>query len=615
MYLTHPDLSKYWVIDIEADSLTPTVIWCIVCKNVGTKERKVFVNHELGTYSNLLDGFNDWVMDVGDYFVGHNALSFDIPNVNRLLGTSIPADRVVDTLVLSQLYDPNMLGGHSLDAWGERLRLPKGKYSDWSKLTPEMVTYCIQDVDITTEVFLKLTARMHKYNYSELSCDIEHRIREVINEQERNGFGFDITKAEALLRRLRSDQEDLGGFIGVLFPPTLERQDTYTYRTKADGTPYQSYYRHLERYPRVDLRGLEYDTYDWVSFNIGSPQQRVTKLLSLGWKPTQYTPKGNPKVDEDSLVAFANESGVKEVQAIADWIVLQGRASMVEGWIREYNPLTKAIHGKVWSCGAASRRMRHTEPNTANIPSNEAKYGEECRSCWTARKGRVLVGGDAASLEMRMFLDALGGPKDLVALYLEGDPHQRNADALSEALIGFPGLAMGKDMRRRAKSSFYAFLYGAQDPKLGDTVVPGGGRKAGAIARDVLFSTTPGLKELVKEINREYRANDGRIRLIDGGFNRCSSPHAALNFKLQGNGAIVMKVGSIILRRKLIQEKIDAFKVGDIHDEYQFDSHPDCAVLTGESIVTSLEEAGVSLGFCLPITGNYKIGNTWAETH
>jgi hypothetical protein len=66
------------------------------------------------------------------------------------------------------------------------------------------------------------------------------------------------------------------------------------------------------------------------TFNIGSPQQRVSRLLEIGYKPTKFTKKGNPQIDEEALIEYAKESGIQEIQAIADWLVAFGRGNMVQ---------------------------------------------------------------------------------------------------------------------------------------------------------------------------------------------------------------------------------------------------------------------------------------------
>ena len=79
---------------------------------------------------------------------------------------------VIDTLVLSRLYHPDMLtldknpnwngmrlklyGRHNLESYGHRLQEHKGDFgkdADWSHWTQDMQDYCIQDVKVTTKLW------------------------------------------------------------------------------------------------------------------------------------------------------------------------------------------------------------------------------------------------------------------------------------------------------------------------------------------------------------------------------------------------------------------------------------------------------------------------------
>jgi len=600
VYINHKDLSKYWVVDIEGDDLRATKIWCIVLENVGTDEIIEFTPDNLHRFADWYTAHRE------DYFVGHNALSFDVPTISRLLGVSIPTSRVVDTLVLSYLYDPRMPGGHSLEAWGERLSSAKIDFHDYSAFSPEMLVYCRQDVALTKKLFVKLTARMRKKGFSEKSAEIEHQIRIVVDKQKANGFYFDQRAARELHTKLSGLKERLAVPIQELFPPTLEVAGTYEYRLRKDGSPFAVYEKHLERYPKIvhNLVDGTYDTYDWKEFNIGSPAQRVEKLLSLGWKPQQFTPTGQPKVDEESLLDFYNKSKREEVKAIAEWLVLAGRTSMIQTWLNCVHEDDSCIHGTVFTCGAGTRRMTHNSPNTANIPKASAKvpWGKECRQLWRARPGRKLVGYDAKSLEMRMFAHYLNNA-EAAKLYIEGDPHQVNADML------------GID-RDPVKNVFYAFLYGAADPKLGWTgntsLVSKKEQKAfGKWIRSQLVDKTPGLANLVKLVQAEGIF----IQCIDGGYVRCEPEHARINFKLQSAGAIVMKQAGIFIDQRITERGLDALKVGDIHDEGQLDVAPGDTDEVGKLCVQAIRDAGEELNFNVPLDGDYKIGDSWAETH
>ena len=110
-------------------------------------------------------------LEVADYIVGHNIIGFDIPIIQKLYPYFKPSGVIIDTLLLSRLYHPNLLdidkkhawkhmplqlyGRHSLEAYGYRLGEYKGNFaktSDWKEWSPEMQTYCEQDVAVTTKL-------------------------------------------------------------------------------------------------------------------------------------------------------------------------------------------------------------------------------------------------------------------------------------------------------------------------------------------------------------------------------------------------------------------------------------------------------------------------------
>jgi DNA polymerase I-like protein with 3'-5' exonuclease and polymerase domains len=614
---------NYWYVDLETE-LIPKAgvkhikkIWMMCVSRLDSNDVRSLVGHE---------AISEWIkqnVTEETKLVGHNALSFDVIVLNSVLDCVIPLSQVVDTLVLSYLYDPGMPGGHSLEAWGERLKDLKGKFNDFSSYSLEMDKYCQQDVRLGKKVFKALVARLRKIGVTELACEIEHDIRVVIDEQQDNGWYFDIPKAQTLLSELRARQVELEGPIRELFPPHLVPCGTYKRRKKKDGTEFSSYEKHLQEFSEIhENDDGTYTVYDYQEFNIGSPKQRLERLLELGWKPVTFNAvtdaakargekQGSPKVDEESILAYAEESNQPTVKTIAEWLVLQGRATMVEGWLNNVNYDDHCMHGKVLTCAATTRRMIHSSPNTANIPKAKAKvpYGIRCRKLWTVRPGRVQVGGDANGLEMRMFAEYLA-TDEAIKLFTEGDPHINNTRNL-----GLPDHM--RDLT--VKNGFYAYLYGAGDPKLGKTLKPElQGREAGEYgkwARSVLEQGTPGLAKLIADIEDEFNHNGGVLKTIDGGFVRCNAKSAALNYKLQSAGAIVMKKAAIIARQKFIEFGLDALLIGTIHDENQYDVLPEHAQQVGEVYVQSIRDAGIALGFKCPLDGAFKIGANWAECH
>ena len=608
MYLDWEDKDAY-VIDIETDSLTPTVIWVMCWKNVKTGE--------IGECTSKKDIVDFFGRNSSAIFIGHNILKFDAPVLARLMGIKIDATNCIDTLILSQLYSPNISGGHSLGAWGEKLGRSKIDFDDWSGLTTEMTDYCHMDVEITTELFVRLMKTLARIGFTEMSIYIQHRSTLLIDEQRKNGFMFDGQRAIYLYQTIRSKEEGLQDEIRKAFP--AERVHVASRRMfRKDGTDTAIYERDKQRYVlEQDHTDGSYEAYEDVEFNIGSPNQRVQKLLALGWEPEEFTPVtkkgggGNPQPFDKgdlspSLARFLEKNPTPEVKLITKWMSYNGRANMINNWLENWNEDTGCIHGKLNV--ADTLRWKHSAPNTANIPAvrvdkdknvirgEQGYYTYEARDLWVAREGRVLVGTDAAGLELRMLAHFLDRP-EFTKQVVDGDPHQYNADTVGVT-------------RAQAKTLIYAILYGAAAPKIANTL--GISVREGASIR-MMFLERLGLKGLIDECQREQR--EGRVSLVDGSWVVCPSPHSALNYKLQGSGARVMSLGGIILGKAILRMGLDSLKVGDIHDEWQYDVLPPHADDHAHQSIRAIRNAGERLRLKVPLDAEAKKGLTWAETH
>ena len=135
-----------------------------------------------------------------DVIIGHNIQSFDIPAIQRLYPDWRPLGKVRDTLIMARMLWPDvqakdwqipefprqLIGRHSLKAWGTRLGILKGDFgetSDWSEYTEEMGEYCCKDVEVTQALWKYI----QEENPSDFPVILEHEFAQVVSEQEANG--------------------------------------------------------------------------------------------------------------------------------------------------------------------------------------------------------------------------------------------------------------------------------------------------------------------------------------------------------------------------------------------------------------------------------------------
>lgn len=164
------------VFDLETDGFyfDCTQIHCLAIYDSESKDTIAY--NDTGSSEPIVRGIER--LEDADLIVGHNIVGFDIPVISKLYPFFSRSTGVLDTLLLSRLFHPNIIdidqkrkfkhmplqlyGRHSLESYGYRLGVYKGcfgKTSDWKEWSQEMQDYCIQDVAVTT----KLCAHFYPY--------------------------------------------------------------------------------------------------------------------------------------------------------------------------------------------------------------------------------------------------------------------------------------------------------------------------------------------------------------------------------------------------------------------------------------------------------------------
>ena len=573
------------VFDIEANGLNPDRVWCIVAHIVGTEE--FFEFHGFSLFD-----FNEWLLgfDEDCEVIGHNIIGYDIPVLERLLGTDFSKCKITDTLVLSRLANPSRDGGHSLESWGQTLNQPKGDYNDWDSFSHDMLEYCVQDVKVNTLVYKRLLSDLKGF---EPECiNLEHQVQGIISSQIKTGWLLDQEKCFLLLAELKEKKYDLEDKVHEVFKPLPTFIKKVTPKIKKDGTISVVGLKFLGE--QWDTAIAPFSRIDFPVFNLGSRQQIGRHLQYYGWKPKQFTEKGQPIVDEAVLRAVKD---IPEAALIGEYLMLQKRIAQVQSWLEAVKDDGR-VHGYVNSNGAVTGRMTHSSPNMGQIPAVYSPYGRECRDVWTVPEGYKLVGMDASQLELRMLAHYMND-EGYTNEVLNGDIHTANQ------------LAAGLETRDQAKTFIYAFLYGAGDAKIGSIV--GGTAVDGKRLKEKFLANTPSLGRLRERVG--VASGRGYVLGLDKRRVYVRSSHAALNTLLQSAGAIVMKKALCLLDEYAILWGIDYRFIGNIHDEIQTEVRADKSDVFGRLATSCMQAAGLYYKLNCPLEGDYKTGNTWADTH
>lgn len=610
------------VLDIETDDLDAKTIWCIVCQDVATGEQVEF--REPSGNPEVARGFLSYMANA-TALIGHNIIGFDLPVLHRLLGMEFNPNKVIDTLVVSQLLNYNIPGGHSLDAWGERLKFPKTKFNDFSKFSEEMLAYCKQDVRVSAKLFELFKPYIESADWRK-SLRLEHDIAWLCNDLNKTGFGFDYDTAQKIHSEILSQVQVLENELQTAFPPRSKLIREITPVATKHGTLHQKDFRWLKDGDLTAFRpGVPFSLINFEPFNPGSPKQCVERLNDAGWRPYEKT-KGHIQAERDrdseklkhfqiygwsiseNNLATLPDTAPPAAKKLVQWLLLDSRRSTLEEWFNAYNPTTKSIHGRFRHIGAWTGRMSHSAPNMANIPSGGSLYGDEFRKLWTARGDGYLVGVDADAIQLRVLAHYMDDERFTAALVSGSKDTGTDAHTLNQRALG--AVCRSRDV---AKTFIYAFLLGAGVGKIAQILDCSSGDAREAV--DNFISYYPGLQAL-REDRIPADASRGYFLGLDGRKVVQDNAHLMLAGYLQNGEAVIMKTANLLWQRQAKAEGLKFKQVNFVHDEWQTEVFD---LTTADRIgilkVQSIEKAGELLNMRCPLAGNSIIGRNWLETH
>ena len=653
------------IFDIETDGLYHNVTKChsIVIYDTETDEITRYSKFDEPLFK-AIEHLNQ-----DKELVGHNIINYDIPVLHKLFPKFKWKDReVFDTLLMAEFVITDLektdLGritagklpkklyqSHSLSAWGYRLGNFKGDYGErfkdesdedymarvWATVSKEMVDYNVQDVQTTRTLYQFLKNRIEQFKVPKTAMDIEHQFATILSRQMRFGVLFDIQKAEKLEKQLRLETaKALDECLSTYKPKWFNRGAKPTKYIEVKGKGYWCHEAKVNRRETITLpngktlkttskiKGALFNNIELQEFNPSSSKHIIRWLTEdYGWIPTEFTDKGEPKTDGDTLASLTF-NGIKPIQKYQ--MLTKRLSQLADGkgsLLNNYDKYTGRIYGRVKTLGAVSRRCTHSSPNLAQVPAVDIEYGKEFRELFTIPKDYLLVGADASGLELRTlshYLYAFDGG-EYGNIVLDGDIHTKNQED-----AGLP-------TRNNAKTFIYAFLYGAGDEKIGEIIMPNGTaeqkKKAGKTIKDKFKKSNPNFDKLTKLVSKKAKER-GYILDKDGKKLFIRSVHSALNLLLQSCGAIIMKYWLVNVDRELQRlgwlnsddimhnkdvHEVDYEFVLNIHDEAQTQVKAHKAEQLAQIKVAQFPITGEQMGINIRIDGEAKMGLNWAETH
>lgn len=382
---------------------------------------------------------------------------------------------------------------------------------------------------------------------------------------------------------------------------------------------------------KIDLQSLEHllheiqaritttkkDIYEiaGTEFNIDSYKELSNILFKkLNLPPVKKTKTGY-STNEDVIRALSAIN--PDLQRIIDYRYLSKlKSSYIKPLCTLINTSTGRIHTSFSQITTATGRLASLKPNLQNIPIKE-ELGYKIRKCFVADKEYLFVAADYSQVELRI-LAHLSGDKNLISAFIRGDDIHRETAA---EIFNVLPLQVTPPMRKKAKMVNFGIIYGisyfglAQSLRISE--------KEAAEYINLYFSRYPGVKTFIHKTVEEAQEKGcvytimGRKRYTSeinsqNTRKRKLAARIAVNSRIQGSAADLIKLAMLNIYNRLQEEKLPAWIILQIHDELLIEAEKSKIDEVRKILKKEMESA---LNLSVPIVANTKIGSNWAEMH
>jgi len=494
-----------------------------------------------------------------------------------------------DTMLMSYALDAGRSGGgHGMDNLALRFLghkpiayeqvAGKGKSAiTFNRVGIDRATeYAAEDADVTLRLWLYLKARLAAESMNNVYETLERPLAVVLAEMEKRGIAID----RQMLSRLSGD----------FAQSTARLEDEIS-----------------------KIAGQQ--------FNPGSPKQLGDILfgkmgLPGGTKTSTGAWSTGAKVLEDLA-----EEGHELPKKILEWRQLSKLKSTYTDALPEYvNKETNRVHTSYALAATPTGRLASSEPNLQNIPVR-TEEGRKIRKAFVAEKGNQLVSADYSQIELRLLAE-IGNVPQLKKAFREGlDIHAMTASEM----FSVPVKDMPAEIRRRAKAINFGIIYGISAFGLANQL--GIGREEAGAYIKKYFERFPGIRDYMEE-TKQFARENGYVTTLFG--RRCHYPgikdpnpsvrgfneRAAINARLQGTAADIIRRAMIRMDDALAKAKVDAKMLLQVHDELIFEVAEKDVKKTLPLVTRVMEEAPLpAVALSIPLSVDARAANNWEEAH
>jgi DNA polymerase-1 len=373
----------------------------------------------------------------------------------------------------------------------------------------------------------------------------------------------------------------------------------------------------MSRSMEKEIRRLEKEIWGFAGseFNVNSPAQLAEILFDkLNLQPNARRGKAKARSTAVDILEELSAQHPLPAKIIEYREIAKLKSTYVDALPKLIHPQTGRLHTSFSQTGTATGRLSSSDPNLQNIPIR-TELGREIRAAFVAEKGKILLSADYSQIELRIMAHFSGDPV-LIEAFRDGeDIHARTA----QEVFGVGPLAQTAEHRRAAKAINFGIIYGLSPFGLAQQL--GIEQKEAAKFINAYFTRYGGVKDYLDEVLAETRKSSvtktlfGRIRPIP----EINSPQVqlrnfaertALNSPLQGTAADLIKLAMIHIDHRLVEEKLEANMILQVHDELLFEA-PTKERAKLEKLVKEEMEGVYKLA--VPLAVEVGVGPNWRD--